>query len=111
MSVQVTAAAWRGEYQFIYITPELAASQTHLLQQLRARTGLSLLAVDEAHCVSEVRPPPPPPALTRQVHVQPAPLLLQNQARRARVPASARPAPPPPTCTQHPHLHPTAVGP
>lgn len=51
--MQAKQAAWNGEYLFVYMTPELATSQTHMLQQLHATKGLSLIAIDEAHCVSE----------------------------------------------------------
>ncbi len=51
--LQVKDDAWAGRYKFIYITPELASNQTHMLQQLHARHGIALLAIDEAHCVSE----------------------------------------------------------
>ena len=52
-SAQVKADAWAGRYQFIYMTPELAAASADSLARLRAVRGLALVAVDEAHCVSE----------------------------------------------------------
>eukprot|EP00887_Chlorella_sp_A99_P003535 scaffold7.g3535.t1 len=52
-SAAVTADAWAGRYQFIYLTPELAVSAVVRLQQLHASHGLALVAVDEAHCVAE----------------------------------------------------------
>ncbi len=51
--LQVVARAWAGEFLFVYITPELATGQLDRLQQLHATRGISLLAVDESHCVSE----------------------------------------------------------
>lgn len=50
---QVKQKAWKGEYQLIYITPELASKQTSQLQQLHSNKSIGLIAVDEAHCVSE----------------------------------------------------------
>ncbi|KAK9836017.1 hypothetical protein WJX81_006493 [Elliptochloris bilobata] len=52
-SQAVTDDAWAGKYSFVYVTPELAANAVPRLQQLRKRHGLCLVAVDEAHCVSE----------------------------------------------------------
>lgn len=51
--MQVAPAAWRGEYLLVYMTPELATNAAAQLQQLHASRGLSLIAIDEAHCVSE----------------------------------------------------------
>lgn len=50
---QVEVDAWAGKYSFIYITPELAMNRLRALSDLRSRVGLALVAVDEAHCVSE----------------------------------------------------------
>jgi RecQ family ATP-dependent DNA helicase len=50
---QVVADAWAGRYSFVYMTPELAVRSADRLASLAASTGLSLVAVDEAHCVSE----------------------------------------------------------
>jgi superfamily II DNA helicase RecQ len=50
---QVKRKAWAGEYQMLYITPELATNNTAALQQLHATRGIGLIAIDEAHCVSE----------------------------------------------------------
>eukprot|EP00438_Fugacium_kawagutii_P006302 Skav234105 [mRNA] locus=scaffold2732:34784:36676:+ [translate_table: standard] len=49
-------AALRGTYNLIYITPEkLAQSSTFLsrLRKLVSKNRIALLAVDEAHCISE----------------------------------------------------------
>jgi len=51
--VQVKRKAWAGEYDLTYITPELAANNTAALQQLHAVRPIGLIAIDEAHCLSE----------------------------------------------------------
>lgn len=53
LCVQVKRKAWAGEYQLIYITPELATNNTSSLQQLHTTHCIGLIAIDEAHCVSE----------------------------------------------------------
>ena len=51
---QVKEDAWRGAYSMVYLTPELAiASKDRLLHLCTKGAGVSLLAIDEAHCVSE----------------------------------------------------------
>lgn len=45
--------AWSGEYDLLYITPELATNNTSALQQLHATRPIGLVAIDEAHCLSE----------------------------------------------------------
>ena len=54
-SHQVKADAWLGKHLFIYMTPELALNSTQEIKTLNSRVdgGLSFIAVDEAHCVSE----------------------------------------------------------
>ena len=49
------AAALRGAYRLLYVAPERLTSPQFLalLGALSERVGLALLAVDEAHCVSE----------------------------------------------------------
>ncbi|XP_029387943.1 Werner syndrome ATP-dependent helicase isoform X4 [Mus pahari] len=42
-----------GKYRIIYITPEFCSGNLDLLQQLDSSIGITLLAVDEAHCISE----------------------------------------------------------
>ncbi|KAM8970347.1 Werner syndrome ATP-dependent helicase isoform X2 [Sarcophilus harrisii] len=42
-----------GEYRVVYITPEFCLGNLNLLKQLDADLGITLIAVDEAHCVSE----------------------------------------------------------
>jgi ATP-dependent DNA helicase RecQ len=48
-------AAQRGEYKLLYVAPERLLSEGFLalLDQVERDVGLSLFAVDEAHCVSE----------------------------------------------------------
>jgi ATP-dependent DNA helicase RecQ len=51
---QIREDAWAGKYKFIYITPEFAMGRNReYLSNLHRAYGLSLIAVDEAHCVSE----------------------------------------------------------
>ncbi len=47
--------AINGQLQLLYVAPERLMTDTflHLLDEVEANVGLSLLAVDEAHCVSE----------------------------------------------------------
>ncbi|KAL6092768.1 hypothetical protein STEG23_014211, partial [Scotinomys teguina] len=42
-----------GKYRIIYITPEFCSGNLDLLQQLESTIGITLIAVDEAHCISE----------------------------------------------------------
>nr|CAB3267766.1 Werner syndrome ATP-dependent helicase homolog [Phallusia mammillata] len=43
----------RGNYRVVYITPEFAEACSDVLLQLNRQVGISLIAVDEAHCVSQ----------------------------------------------------------
>ena len=47
------ARAMAGEYDLVYVTPELLAGGRLDLARMQRTCGLSLLAVDEAHCVCE----------------------------------------------------------
>lgn len=51
----VTAALLRGELQVLYVAPErlLMPNFLALLEQIAERLGISLFAIDEAHCVSQ----------------------------------------------------------
>lgn len=49
----VVDAAWAGATPLVYITPELAATAVDRLRALAATGRLGLVAIDEAHCVSE----------------------------------------------------------
>ncbi|XP_066091205.1 bifunctional 3'-5' exonuclease/ATP-dependent helicase WRN isoform X2 [Saccopteryx bilineata] len=42
-----------GKYRIVYLTPEFCSGNLYLLQQLEAHIGITLIAVDEAHCISE----------------------------------------------------------
>lgn len=42
-----------GHYRVLYITPEYAESSVGLLSTLDERVGITLFAIDEAHCVSQ----------------------------------------------------------
>ncbi|XP_040850151.1 Werner syndrome ATP-dependent helicase [Ochotona curzoniae] len=42
-----------GKYRIVYMTPEFCAGNLDLLQKLDASIGITLIAVDEAHCISE----------------------------------------------------------
>ncbi|XP_048578560.1 Werner syndrome ATP-dependent helicase isoform X2 [Nematostella vectensis] len=52
-SSSVTAAMLRGEYRVVYVTPEYVACNTNFLVRLQSKVGLTLVAIDEAHCVSQ----------------------------------------------------------
>ena len=51
----VVDAAQGGDLDLLYVAPEraLSASFGHLLTQMHARHGIAVLAIDEAHCVSQ----------------------------------------------------------
>uniref|UniRef100_A0A674ISA6 DNA 3'-5' helicase n=1 Tax=Terrapene triunguis TaxID=2587831 RepID=A0A674ISA6_9SAUR len=42
-----------GHYRVVYITPEFCSGNLPLLQELDQTIGITLIAVDEAHCISE----------------------------------------------------------
>ncbi|XP_053515841.1 bifunctional 3'-5' exonuclease/ATP-dependent helicase WRN isoform X3 [Artibeus jamaicensis] len=42
-----------GKYQIVYLTPEFCLGNLYLLQELETMLGITLIAVDEAHCISE----------------------------------------------------------
>uniref|UniRef100_A0A8C3V3I1 DNA 3'-5' helicase n=1 Tax=Catharus ustulatus TaxID=91951 RepID=A0A8C3V3I1_CATUS len=42
-----------GQYRVIYMTPEFCSGNLNLLQELDQTVGITLIAVDEAHCISE----------------------------------------------------------
>lgn len=41
-----------GKYQFVYITPESLVTMSDFLLRLKESIGISLIAIDEAHCIS-----------------------------------------------------------
>ena len=44
---------YSGNYRVVYITPEYAEACSDVLEQLNRNVGISLIAIDEAHCVSQ----------------------------------------------------------
>ncbi|KAM6136442.1 bifunctional 3'-5' exonuclease/ATP-dependent helicase WRN isoform 2-T3 [Phoenicopterus ruber ruber] len=42
-----------GQYRVIYMTPEFCSGNLKLLQELDQTIGITVIAVDEAHCISE----------------------------------------------------------
>ncbi|NWJ02594.1 WRN helicase, partial [Crypturellus undulatus] len=42
-----------GHYRVIYMTPEFCSGNLTLLQELNQTIGITLIAIDEAHCISE----------------------------------------------------------
>ncbi|XP_027623566.1 Werner syndrome ATP-dependent helicase [Tupaia chinensis] len=42
-----------GKYRIVYMTPEFCSANLGLLQLLETAVGITLIAVDEAHCISE----------------------------------------------------------
>ncbi|XP_033871586.3 bifunctional 3'-5' exonuclease/ATP-dependent helicase WRN isoform X1 [Acipenser ruthenus] len=44
---------FKGRFRVVYMTPEFCSGGTSLLQQLDKNIGITLVAVDEAHCISE----------------------------------------------------------
>ena len=42
----------QGKYKFVYITPESVVTMEDFLKQLDDKQGISLIAIDEAHCIS-----------------------------------------------------------
>ncbi|XP_072190500.1 bifunctional 3'-5' exonuclease/ATP-dependent helicase WRN isoform X2 [Excalfactoria chinensis] len=42
-----------GQYRVIYMTPEFCSGNLELLQNIDQTIGITLIAVDEAHCISE----------------------------------------------------------
>eukprot|EP00292_Cryptomonas_paramecium_P032662 CAMPEP_0113710396 /NCGR_PEP_ID=MMETSP0038_2-20120614/30127_1 /TAXON_ID=2898 /ORGANISM="Cryptomonas paramecium" /LENGTH=78 /DNA_ID=CAMNT_0000636435 /DNA_START=264 /DNA_END=496 /DNA_ORIENTATION=- /assembly_acc=CAM_ASM_000170 len=43
----------QGQYRVIYTCPETAVTLKYELKDLKERIGISLFAIDEAHCVSK----------------------------------------------------------
>ncbi|XP_027545661.1 Werner syndrome ATP-dependent helicase isoform X2 [Neopelma chrysocephalum] len=52
-SKQVKEAIRGGQYSVIYMTPEFCSGNLQLLRDLDQTVGITLIAVDEAHCISE----------------------------------------------------------
>ncbi|XP_068044358.1 LOW QUALITY PROTEIN: bifunctional 3'-5' exonuclease/ATP-dependent helicase WRN [Anomalospiza imberbis] len=52
-SKQVKDSIRGGQYRVIYMTPEFCSGNLELLKDLNQTVGITLIAVDEAHCISE----------------------------------------------------------
>ncbi|NWQ87707.1 WRN helicase, partial [Burhinus bistriatus] len=52
-SKNITECIKAGQYRVIYMTPEFCLGNLKLLQDLDQTIGITLIAVDEAHCISE----------------------------------------------------------
>ncbi|NXK08506.1 WRN helicase, partial [Herpetotheres cachinnans] len=52
-SKNITECIKAGQYRVIYMTPEFCSGNLTLLQDLDQTIGITLIAVDEAHCISE----------------------------------------------------------
>ncbi|XP_060081553.1 bifunctional 3'-5' exonuclease/ATP-dependent helicase WRN-like [Ylistrum balloti] len=50
---QIKHEMMRGKYRLVYITPEFASAATDILHNLDKSVGIDLIAIDEAHCVSQ----------------------------------------------------------
>lgn len=50
---QVMDALIDGHYRVVYLTPEFAESAATFLKSLDSQVGITLFAIDEAHCVSQ----------------------------------------------------------
>lgn len=52
-NAEVKAGVLRGQYRMVYLTPEYVSSDTTFLAEIQKSVGLTLVAIDEAHCVSQ----------------------------------------------------------
>ncbi|XP_074615675.1 bifunctional 3'-5' exonuclease/ATP-dependent helicase WRN-like isoform X2 [Acropora palmata] len=52
-NTETKAGVLRGEYRVVYLTPEFASLDTEFLARVQKSIGLTLVAIDEAHCVSQ----------------------------------------------------------
>ncbi|KAH6924871.1 hypothetical protein HPB50_025769 [Hyalomma asiaticum] len=50
---EVVEGLFAGDYRVLYITPEFAETSHRLCKTLDERVGITLFAIDEAHCVSQ----------------------------------------------------------
>lgn len=50
---EVVEGLFAGDYRVLYITPEFAETSYRLCKTLDERVGITLFAIDEAHCVSQ----------------------------------------------------------
>ncbi|XP_041366268.1 Werner syndrome ATP-dependent helicase homolog [Gigantopelta aegis] len=52
-SAQVRCDLMKGRYRVLYLTPEFVSVGSNLLVDLDKKVGIDLIAIDEAHCVSQ----------------------------------------------------------
>ncbi|XP_071808561.1 bifunctional 3'-5' exonuclease/ATP-dependent helicase WRN-like [Asterias amurensis] len=50
---RIKQEALNGDYRVVYLTPEFASEAHKFLRDLQQRVGITLVAIDEAHCVSQ----------------------------------------------------------
>ncbi|XP_052091663.1 bifunctional 3'-5' exonuclease/ATP-dependent helicase WRN-like isoform X2 [Mytilus californianus] len=50
---QVLKDLYKGKYRLVYITPEFVSAGIDKLENLHRTVGIDLIAIDEAHCVSQ----------------------------------------------------------
>lgn len=50
--VKLKTEILEGKYQFVYITPEAIIKMADFLKKMEESPGISLVAIDEAHCIS-----------------------------------------------------------
>ncbi|XP_038060643.1 Werner syndrome ATP-dependent helicase homolog isoform X2 [Patiria miniata] len=50
---RVTQEVLSGVYRVVYLTPEFVSVADDILRDLQQRVGITLVAIDEAHCVSQ----------------------------------------------------------
>ncbi|XP_005102149.1 Werner syndrome ATP-dependent helicase homolog isoform X2 [Aplysia californica] len=52
-SAEVKEELFQGKYRLVYVTPEYASTGMDDFKRLNERVGVDLIAIDEAHCVSQ----------------------------------------------------------
>ena len=52
-SSDILSKVFDGYYRLVYVTPEYITNSNSFLKELNEKLGLTLVAVDEAHCVSQ----------------------------------------------------------
>jgi len=52
-SGRIMQEIFEGKYRLVYVTPEFASGATDDFKRLASRVGIDLIAIDEAHCVSQ----------------------------------------------------------
>ena len=51
--MEVKSGIYRGEYRLVYVTPEYITTASDFLTTIHKKAGITLVAIDEAHCVSQ----------------------------------------------------------